>query len=57
MVTKIHPPVHREGVRTHTVVQGTGEGGGGGSKTEKPQDQELWGRDNLGGAVFYWAAP
>ena len=50
--TQKHPPIRREGVSTHAVVRGTGEGGGGGRrlKTEELRDQDLWGRD-------HWGAP
>ena len=39
--TRKPPPICREGVGTHAVVRGTGEGGGGGiqSETEEPRHE------------------
>ena len=54
-MTRKNPPVHREGVRTHEFVRGTGEGGEK-FKYGRTIRQIILGLGSSRGAVFYWVA-
>ena len=44
-------------VKLYRERGGGGVEGGRSPKTEKPRDQDFWGRYHQGDTFFYWAAP